>query len=192
MASLENVKPSESVAVMLGDGFEPVEVVAPVDVLRRGGVNVVLVSVMGRKEVASAFDIKVEADALVEEVDLSDYMMVVVPGGSVGVENLGKCDALAQDLRERMKTDRLVAAICAGPTILGNLGLLEGRKAVCYPGCESAFPAGVYQPDLAVCVDGNLITATGPGTSLAFGKTLLHVIKGEAKAEEIAKGMLFA
>lgn len=102
---------AETVAVMLGDGFEPVEVVAPVDVLRRGGVEVTLVSVMGRKEVTSAQDIKMVADALVEDVDLDLFTMVVVPGGSVGVENLGKCDKLAESLRDRMKANKLVGSI---------------------------------------------------------------------------------
>lgn len=181
---------SDTVAVMLGDGFEPVEVVAPVDVLRRGGVDVTLVSVMGKLDVQSAQDITIVADKLVEDVDLASFTMVIVPGGSGGVENLGKCDVLAKNLRERMKSDRLVGSICAGPTILANLGLLEGRKAVCYPGCESVFPSGVYQPNLDVCVDGNLITATGPGTALPFGRMLLHVLKGEKTADDVAKGML--
>ena len=128
---------AETVAVMLGDGFEPVEVVAPVDVLRRGGVEVTLVSVMGRKEVTSAQDIKMVADVLVEDVDLDLFTMVVVPSGSVSVENLSKCDKLAESLRDRMKANKLVSSICAGPTILANLDLLQGHKAVCYPGCET-------------------------------------------------------
>ena len=106
---------AETVAVMLGDGFEPVEVVAPVDVLRRGGVDVTLVSVMGRKEVTSAQDIKMVADALVEDVDLDLFTMVVVPGGSVGVENLGKCDKLAESLRDRMKANLSVLSALVRP-----------------------------------------------------------------------------
>lgn len=182
---------AETVAVMLGDGFEPVEVVAPVDVLRRGGVDVTLVSVMGRKEVTSAQDIKMVADALVEDVDLDLFTMVVVPGGSVGVENLGKCDKLAESLRDRMKANKLVGFICAGPTILANLDLLQGHKAVCYPGCETNFPAGVYQPNVDVCIDKNLITATGPATALPFGRALLEALKSEKDANEVASGMLF-
>lgn len=181
-----------AVAVMLGDGFEPVEAIAPVDILRRGGVEVTTVSVMGRSEVKGAQGITVEADALVEAVDLGSFTMVDVPGGGGGVENLGKCDALSRDLRERMKTDRLVAAICAGPTILAKLGLLEGRKAVCYPGCETDFPAGTYQEGLDVCIDGNLITATGPGTAMAFGLALLHGLEGESTAQAVASAMLLS
>lgn len=183
---------SKKVAYMVADGSEPVEVVAPVDVLTRGGVEVTLVSTMGRLDLDLGNDIHLKADALVEDVNLfSDFDMVVVPGGNLGVENLSKCEALAKDLRTRMKEDRLVASICAGPTILANLGLLEGRRAVCYPGCETVFPEGVYQPDVRVCVDGNLVTAVGPGAALSFGKMLLHVLVGEKTAEEVASGMLF-
>lgn len=182
---------AESVAVMLGDGFEPVEVVAPVDVLRRGGVEVTLVSVMGQNEVMGAQNIKVVADALVEDVDLDSFTMVVVPGGSIGVENLGKCGKLTTSLRDRMKTNKLVGSICAGPTILADLDLLQGRKAVCYPGCETNFPAGVYQPNVDVCIDKNLITATGPATALPFGRALLEALKSEEEADKVASGMLF-
>lgn len=117
--------------------------------------------------------------------------MVVVPGGSVGVENLGKCDKLAESLRDRMKANKLVGSICAGPTILANLDLLQGHKAVCYPGCETNFPAGVYQPNVDVCIDKNLITATGPATALPFGRALLEALKSEKDANEVASGMLF-
>lgn len=178
------------VAVMLGDGFEPVEVIGPVDVLRRGGVEVTMVSVMGHREVTAAQSISVNADANLENVNLGDFDVVLVPGGSVGVQNLGRSEVLADELRSRMGDGRMVAAICAGPTILADLGLLDGRKAVCYPGCETGFPAGVYQADLDVCVDGNLITATGPGTALPFGIAVLRALCGEQVANDVAQAML--
>lgn len=182
---------ASKVGYLVADGSEPVEVIAPVDVLRRGGVEVVLVSIMGQLDVELAQDVRVKADALVEDVNLfEDFDMVVVPGGSRGVENLDKCEAVAKALTERMNEDRLVASICAGPTILAKLGLLEGRRAVCYPGCETDFPEGSYQPGVDVCVDRNLITATGPGTALPFGKMMLHVLEGEQKADEVMEGML--
>lgn len=178
------------VAMMLGDGFEPVEVVAPVDVLRRGGAEVVLVSVMGRLEVRGAQDVTVKADALIEDADLDGFDMIVVPGGSGGVENLGKSEQLAFALQKSMAEDRLVGAICAGPTILAKLGLLDGRKATCYPGCEDAFPAGSYQDVIGVVEDGNLVTASGPGQALSFGIVLLRVLCGDRTADEVAAGML--
>lgn len=181
---------AKTVAIMLGDGFEPVEAIGPADVLRRGGIGVDLVSVMGRAEVTAAQEVTVTADKLVSEVDLATYDMVVVPGGSVGVENLAACPALADELRRRMAADGLVGSICAGPTILANLGLLEGREAVCYPGCEDGFPAGVYQPGSDVAVDGNLITATGPAVALVFGVALLNALAGAETATSVARGML--
>ena len=90
-----------------------------------------------------------------------------------------------------MKANKLVGSICAGPTILANLDLLQGHKAVCYPGCETNFPAGVYQPNVDVCIDKNLITATGPATALPFGRSLLEALKSEKDASEVASGMLF-
>ncbi|WP_305117964.1 DJ-1 family glyoxalase III [uncultured Adlercreutzia sp.] len=180
----------KTAAIMLGDGFEPVEVIGPVDVLRRGGVTVDMVSVMGRTTVTAAQDVTVEADKLVEDVDLATYDVVIVPGGSVGVENLAKCQALAEDLRKRMADDRPVASICAGPTILADLGLLEGREAVCYPGCQTNFPEGVYQAGSDIAVDGNLITATGPAVALVFGIAILNALMGDAVAAEVGKGML--
>ena len=177
-------------AVMLGDGFEPVEALAPVDVLRRGGVKVDTVSVMDGRQVTSAQGITLYADDGVEDVDLMGFDLIVVPGGSVGVENLAKCEPLAAALRAFMAEGRLVASICAGPTILADLGLLEGRTATCYPGCEGGFPAGAYVGGPTVHRDGNLVTASGPGQALDFGVAALRALAGDAVADQVAKDML--
>lgn len=182
---------TKSVAVLLADGFEPLEVVAPVDALRRGGAQVDLVSIMGRKDVLSAQDVTITADAQLDEADLGAFAMLMVPGGSVGVENLKQCMPLKSALESALDDkDRMVAAICAGPTVLAEWGLLEGRHATCYPGCESVFPSGVYTSE-DVTQDGNLLTATGPGTALAFGIAALGMLEGAAAAEQVAQGMLF-
>lgn len=178
------------VAVMLGDGFEPVEAIAPVDALRRGGAKVDMVSVMDGLQVESAQGVVMYADDGVGDVDLLGFDMIVVPGGSVGVENMAKCQPLAEALRQFMAEGKLVASICAGPTILADLGLLEGRKATCYPGCEGNFPAGAYQDVLGVVRDGNLITASGPGQALDFGIEALRALSGDATADAVAKAML--
>lgn len=178
------------VAIMLGDGFEPVEALAPADALRRGGVKVDLVSVMEGLQVTSAQDITMYADDGVGDVDLDGFDMIMVPGGSVGVENLAKCQPLAEALKRFMAEGKLVASICAGPTILADLGLLEGRKATCYPGCQDGFPQGVYQEGLGVVRDGNLITASGPGQALDFGIETLRALMGDAVADEVAQSML--
>ena len=181
---------SKSVVVFLADGCEPLEVVAPVDALRRGGVEVVLASIKDSLEVRAAQGVKLQADAPLSALDLTGFDMAVVPGGSLGVENLGCNARVMAELTRRMEAGEYVAAICAGPTVLAKAGLLNGRAAVCYPGCEEGWPAGVYQPDTDVFVDGNLITATGPGTALSFGIQLLRTLEGDAAADEVASGML--
>lgn len=180
---------AKTVAVMLGQGFEPLEVVAPVDALRRGGVEATLVSVMDSKEVKSAQDITMHADVMLDDINLMDFDMIMVPGGSEGVENLKKSPLLMEALKSFMAEGRPVSAICAGPTVLAAADVLEGHKATCYPGCETVFPAGVYvkQP---VVEDGNLITSEGPGTALRFGIAVLGSIMGKQVADEVAAGML--
>lgn len=178
-------------AMMLGEGFEPLEVVAPTDALRRGGVDVTTVSVMPTTTVTAAQDISVIADVQVNDVDLLEFDAICVPGGSVGVDYLNKCEKLAEVLPVFMNDNaRTVASICAGPTVLNKLGLLEGRIATCYPGCEVDFPAGTY-PGQGVYTDGNLVTASGPGYALAFGIEILKKLMGQNVADDVAQGMLF-
>lgn len=180
---------ARSVAVMLGKGFEPLEMTAPVDVLRRGGADVTLVSVMSDREVLSAQGIMMNADILLDDTNLMDYDLIMLPGGSEGVENLRKSVILAEALRSFMAEGRPIASICAGPTVLASLGLLEGRKATCYPGCEAGFPAGAYV-DERVVVDDNLITSQGPATALEFGLAILEKLMGPEKAASVAEDML--
>lgn len=178
------------VAVMLGDGFEPVEAIAPVDALRRGGVDVTMVSVMGDRLVMAAQGVPVMADEQVDAVELGDFDMIVVPGGSGGVQNLAKCQLLLDALKTFSEQGRFIGAICAGPTILADLHLLDGRTATCYPGCQTNFPEGVYQDVYDVVRDTSLITASGPGQALDFGIELLRALMGDKAADEVAKGML--
>lgn len=177
--------------MVVADGTEPLEALAPIDVLRRGGVDAQIVSAMGPK-VVLAHNVVVEADVVLGDVDLDAYDMLVVPGGSVGVENLGACEPLRQALAQFLEGGRFVASICAGPTILASAGLLDGRQATCYPGCEGAFPSGAYVEGPTVVVDGNLITASGPGVSLDFGVELLRALRGDAIAEGVGADMLIA
>lgn len=184
------MKMAKKVAVMLGEGFEPIEAIAPTDCMRRAGLEVELVSVMPSVQVKSAQNVVVEAEALDENLDLEDFDMIVVPGGSLGVENLKKSEKLAQALKGFMAKDKHVASICAGPTVLNGLGLLEGRKVTCYPGCEAGFPDGAYQPGYGVVVDRNLITASGPGQALDFGIAIVKALCGDDAADQVASGML--
>ncbi len=182
---------TKTAAILLGDGFEPIEVIAPVDALRRGGVQVDTVSVMDGRFVQASQGITVQADYGVGDVDLDGYDMLIVPGGSGGVENLSKCNVLLDALKRQNAGDKAVASICAGPTILAKLGILDGKKATCYPGLQSTFPESTqYQEALGVYRDGNLLTASGPGEALNFGIEALRMLMGDAVADQVAKDML--
>lgn len=181
---------AKSAVVFLANGCEPLEVVAPVDALRRGGVEVVLAAVSDDLAVRAAHGVKLEADAPLSTLDLTQFDIAIVPGGSLGVDNLGKNVRVVAELTRRMEAGEYVAAICAGPMVLANAGLLNGRAAVCYPGCEEGWPAGVYQPHESVLVDGNLITATGPGAALPFGLQILRSLAGDEVADDVAAGTL--
>lgn len=186
----EVIAMAKKVAMMIGEGFEPIEVVAPVDCLRRAGADVELVSVMPGVQVESAQDITIMTDSLDKDVSFDEFDMLVVPGGSVGVENLKKSELLLDAIRDFMKNGKLMGSICAGPTVLNAAGVLEGRKATCYPGCEAGFPDSVYQTGYGVVVDGNLITASGPGQALEFGIALSQALCGKDAADQVASGML--
>ena len=153
-------------------------------------VDVVLAAVSDDLTVRAAQAVTLQADAPLSTLDLTQFDIAIVPGGSVGVDNLGKSQRVVAELTRRMEAGEYVAAICAGPMVLANAGLLTGRKAVCYPGCEEGWPADIYQAGKDVFVDGNLITATGPGTALSFGIQILRTLEGDKVADEVASGML--
>ncbi len=178
------------IAVLLADGAEPVEVIAPVDAWRRGGVDVTCVSIMGRPDVELSQGVRMQADATLEETDLDAFDGLLVPGGSVGVDHLLASQEVADAIRRFMDQDRFVFSICAGPMVLNAAGVLDGRRATCYPGCEADFPAGVYPGKSGVVVDKNLVTASGPAFALKFGLVSLAVMTTQPNADEVAAGML--
>lgn len=170
--------------------MSPVEVTAPVDALRRGGVDVVLAAVSDDLTVRAAQAVTLQADAPLSALDLTQFDAAIVPGGSVGVDNLGKSARVVAELRRRMEAGEYVAAICAGPMVLANAGLLSDRAAVCYPGCEEGWPVGVYQAGKDVFVDGQPHHRHGPGTALPFGIQILRTLEGDKVADDVAAGML--
>lgn len=177
------------VYIILGKGFEPVEAVAPCDILRRGGVEVQFAGIGGRR-IEAGHGIVVEADCTVEEMDLSKADMVVLPGGLGGVQSILGCETALDAVRTAWESGTYVAAICAGPTILAKLGLTEGRKATCYPGCEGQM-TGACCTGSRVAVDGRLITGQAAGSALDFGLALLAALKGEAAAKKVKDGIVY-
>ena len=165
------------VYLFLADGFETVEALAPVDVMRRAGIEVVTVSIMKRPEVVSAQNVKIVADELFENVSLGDAAALVLPGGGVGTDNLSAHGQLHAALVDAHSKGLLVAAICAAPMVLGRIGILKGRKATCYPGCEGDLFGAEYTAT-PVQEDGNIITGCGPGVSFDFGFAIVERLCG--------------
>ena len=165
------------VYIFLADGFETVEALAPVDVMRRAGLDVVTVSIMGRRDVLSAQNVTVLADELYENIAFDDADALVLPGGSVGTDNLSAHGALCALLVDACSRGLLVAAICAAPMVLGRIGVLKGKMATCYPGCEGDLFDAEYTAK-SVEQDGNIITACGPGASFDFGFAIVKYFCG--------------
>ena len=174
------------VYVLLGTGFEEMEAIAPIDLMRRAGIQVMTVGVTG-KTVTGGHGISIEADVEIGQMDLTDLEMIVLPGGLGGVASARASQAALDALRFAWENEKYVAAICAGPTVLADLHITDHRQATCYPGCES----GMGQADLAenaVCVrDGKLITGTSAGCATAFALELVAALKGQATADEVAR-----
>lgn len=181
----------KKVYLFLADGFETVEALASVDIMRRAGIQVVTVSVMGRKEVLSAHDIVVLADALLANCDFSDADALILPGGGQGTENLSSCEPLRASIALAHDKGCLIAAICAAPMVLGRMGLLHGRKATCYPGCEAELTGADYTAS-NVEKDRNIITACGPAASFDFAFAIVEYLCGKETAAALRAQMQFA
>lgn len=171
------------VYLLLADGFEEVEALTVVDYVRRAGVELTTVGVTGRV-VTGAHDIPVTADVLLEQVQKERMEMVILPGGGKGTENLKKSAAVQKLIRACLERDGMAAAICAAPSILGGMGLLQGKQAICYPGFEEKLK-GATVADQPVVRDGNIITAKSAGVANRFAYAIISALVDEEKAEEI-------
>lgn len=180
---------SKNVLVVLAEGFEEIEAITPIDVLRRAGLMVTTAGV-GGTEITGSHGITVVTDTTIGEIeDLPDA--IVLPGGMPGAENLSKSDTLREILKRMNDEGRPIGAICAAPAVaLAPTGILDGRKATCYPGFENRFgKAIVFSPDRVV-IDGNITTSRGPGTALEFALALANRLAGAEMAAELGKRML--
>ncbi len=176
--------------VFMADGFEEVEALTVVDVLRRAGMPVVTVSVNATSEVTGAHGVKMLADTVIAGCDLADAQWLILPGGMPGASNLAACEPLTRQLLEQDKAGRGIAAICASPSIVfGPLGLVEGREAVCYPGMEQGLK-GAQVMQSRVAVDGHVVTGNGPASATAFALAIVEQTLGKPAATEVADGML--
>ncbi|MGN0374203.1 MAG: DJ-1 family glyoxalase III [Butyrivibrio sp.] len=177
--------------VFLGNGFETVEALGVVDILRRGKVDVCTVSINDTREVISSHNIPVIADIIFDESDYRDGDGLLIPGGLKGVENLEAHNKLAEVIDEYAAEDKYVTAICAGPSILGHHGLLKGRNATCYPGFEKDLEGAVCK-GAAFEVDGKFITGKGMGKTLDFALAILEALTDRDTAKHVAMTTMFA
>lgn len=178
------------VYLFLADGFEEVEALGTVDVLRRCGVEVQMLSVTGKRIVTGAHGLVVKADSLFRKKHLYHAQAMVLPGGMKGATTLNSNSVLKLVLTQRASQGELIAAICAAPMVLGELGLLRGRHATCYPGMESHLEGAIYHDNCYVVEDANLITGSGPAATLSFAYSIARRLVPAVVVEEVERGML--
>ncbi len=177
--------------LFLAEGFEEIEAITPLDVLRRAEIETVSVSISDNKRVTGAHAITVEADALLSQVDITDADIIILPGGMPGTKHLGECQPLLDMIMDHAQLGKLTAAICAAPSILGQLGLLVGKEATCYPGWEDKLTGALYAKESWI-VDGNMITGRGVGTVMEFSLELVELLTDKETAKEQARRMVVA
>ncbi len=180
----------KKVYMFLANGFEDVEALIPLDVLRRGGVDVKTVSITGSLVAESAHGVRVEADLMFETADVEDADLLMLPGGMPGASNLNDHEGVKEALLAQAQAGKLVSAICAAPLVLGGLGLLKGKRATCYPGFEETLTGAEYTAEL-VTVDGNIVTGEGPAAAFPYAYTLLAMLTDEQTARGVAEGMRY-
>lgn len=178
------------VCVFFGTGFEEIEALTVVDILRRQGIDTKMVSVMGDKTVMGSHKIPVITDELLEDVDFGEVDMLVLPGGLGGTQNLEACEPLMEQVDAFVAAGKAVSAICAAPTILGHRGHLNGKKAICYPGMEDQLKGAIVTSKPAVR-DGNIITGRGMGCSAAFGLALLEYLTDSDTSAAMAAKIVY-
>ena len=171
--------------MLLGTGFEETEAITPLDLLRRAGLEVATVGLNG-KIIYGSHGIGVEADIEISQLDLTNLEMIILPGGLGGVASIRACREAMEAIRFAWENGKYMAAICAGPTVLADLGIVNGKNATCYPGCEGQM-GSANMVEAAAVTDGRLITGTSAGCAVPFGLALIAALKGQEEADRIAR-----
>lgn len=177
----------KTIFIFLTTGFEDIEAIATVDILRRAELNVKSVSLTDSKQVMSSHQILVTADLMFDQVDFSEAELLILPGGTT---RFNEHENMKKELLAFANKGEKVAAICASPMVLGGLGLLDGKKATCYPGFEQYLKGATLQTDKSVVVDGNITTGRGPGLTIDFALNLVEQLAGKEKRDTVAAGLL--
>lgn len=174
--------------LFFADGLEECEGLLVVDLLRRAGIEVQTVSISGKAEVTGSHGVTIRCDAVAETANLAEADAVVLPGGMPGTTHLAACEIVARTVRAYAAQGKLVAAICAAPSVLGGLGLLQGKRATVYPGFEDKL-AGAIVTDGEFVTDGNIVTACGLGAAIPFALELIRRLDGGAKADHVRESI---
>lgn len=176
------------VYIFLADGFEEIEAIAPIDIFRRAGFDTVTVSVMDKKEVTAAHRVIITADAMFEQIDFADADLLFLPGGMPGTLNLNAHEGLKALILQQLNARKAVAAICAAPIILGGLGLLENKEAICYPGFEAQL-TGAILSEKSIVRSGLIHTAKGAGVAIDFALALVEEFKNKEAAAQLSSAL---
>lgn len=174
------------VYMLLGTGFEETEAIAPLDLLRRAGIDVLTVGING-KTVYGGHNIGIEADITIDEMDLTNLEMIILPGGLGGVASIRASQAAMDAIRFANENNKFTAAICAGPTVLADLGITNGKRATCYPGCENSMGTATVDNTVPCVQDNTLITGASAGCAIPFGLALIAALKDKDTAAAIQK-----
>lgn len=179
----------KKIVVPLAEGFEEIEAVSIIDVLRRANFDVIIISITGEKEVFGAHNIKIVADKLFEEIDFPQIDMIILPGGMPGTNNLRNHGGLREKILNFNDQNKALGAICAAPMVFGELGILKNKDVTCYPGFEE-FLRGAIVTNLPVETCGNIITGKGAGVAIDFALKITELFKGEKFAKELKEKMI--
>ena len=191
MPTPDKLATDAAVAIMLAEGFEEVEALAVADVLYRAGIRADLISVTDARHVTSSHGIRVVADRMLEDTDLSTYALLFLPGGMPGTLGLKATPAIQEEVLRRADAGQLIAAICAAPSILAELGVLDGRHAPANPAFVKAIAGGgAIVHENPVVVDEAVITSRGAGTSLDLGLEIVRVLLGDAAVDEVSRAIV--
>ena len=189
MLSGYNLTMKKKVLIVLADGFEELEAVAPIDVLKRAGLEVTIAG-LDKSNIESARGLKILTDSKLDDIK-GEFDCLILPGGGEGAENLAKSLKLKSLIKDMYNRGKLIAAICASPVlVLSPTGILKGKKATCYPGVEKEFSPDVKFVNENIVVDGNIVTSRGPGTALLFGLKIVEILIGKETADSLKEKMV--
>lgn len=176
--------------IFMADGCEEIEGLTVVDLVRRAGIEIEMISVSGEKNVTGSHKIAFQTDVSKADADFASYDGIVLPGGMPGTTHLMEDDTVNRVIKEFATSGKLVAAICAAPSVLGNAGLLEGKKATCYPGVEGKLTGADFVTD-PVAKDGNIITSRGLGTAIEFAAEIVAYLLDESAAKSLKESVVY-